>query len=113
MGKQSGIVYYDKVKAGIISRRWEGKTPIYEFEYLDEYFDNEQFPAIAFQFPKTQKKYISDHLWGFFDGMLAEGNHKKIQCLKLKIDEKDQFTRLLKTTAYEIIGMVNVVEIEE
>ena len=32
-----------------------------------------------------------------FSGMLAEGSLKDLQCLMLRIDPNDEFTRLLKT----------------
>ncbi len=47
----------------------------------------------------------------FSTGMLAEGINKDIQCRLLKIDEKDDFTRLLKTAGDDGIGAIAVKEI--
>jgi len=49
----------------------------------------------------------------FFYGMLAEGINKDIQCRLLKIDEEDDFTRLIKTAGEDTIGAITVKELTE
>jgi len=47
-------------------------------------------------------------LFSFFSGLLSEGINKDIQCRLLKIDENDDFTRLLKTAGEDTIGAITV-----
>jgi HipA-like protein len=49
----------------------------------------------------------------FFSGLLSEGINKDIQCRLLKIDESDDFTRLIKTAGEDTIGAITVKEISE
>ncbi|MBW6488067.1 HipA N-terminal domain-containing protein [Sulfurimonas sp.] len=49
-------------------------------------------------------------LFPFFFNLLSEGNLKSMQCRELKIDEDDNFTRLLKTTQENTIGAITVEE---
>ena len=82
----------------------------FQFEYHADYLQL-NFPAISFSFPKTDKPYFSEKLFPFFSGLLAEGTNKMIQCRTLKIDENDDFTRLLKTANTETIGAITVREL--
>jgi HipA-like protein len=61
--------------------------------------------------PKTQQTWQSPVLFAFFAGLLAEGINKDIQCRLLRIDEEDDFTRLLKTAGGDTIGSITVKEI--
>lgn len=104
-----GAVYNNDVLAGYL----EKKAPDdYRFTYADQYFSNPSLPAISLTLPKIQKEYKSQVLFSFFTGMLAEGINKEIQCRLLKIDEEDDFTRLLKTAGDDTIGAITVKEIE-
>lgn len=105
-----GIVYINGVRAGMLQRTGEGN---YLFRYADDYFKNEAMPAISLTLPKKKQEYQSSMLFPFFYGLLAEGVNKDIQCRLLKIDEEDDFTRLLKTAGEDTIGAVTVKEAEE
>ncbi len=105
-----GIVYINGVRAGTLQRTVEG---IYLFRYEDDYFKNETMPAISLTLPKSNQEYLSPMLFSFFYGLLAEGVNKDIQCRLLKIDEEDDFTRLLKTAGEDTIGAITVKETEE
>jgi serine/threonine-protein kinase HipA len=83
------------------------------FTYSDDYFANRDKPAISLSFPKMQKQYEANELFPFFYGMLAEGINKDIQCRLLKIDEDDDFTRLIKTAGEDTIGAITVKELTE
>lgn len=101
-------IYNNDTLAGTL----EKKAPDdYRFKYDDEYLSNSNFPAISLTLPKSEKEYVSTVLFSFFTGMLAEGINKDIQCRLLKIDEKDDFTRLLKTAGNDSIGAITVKEI--
>jgi HipA-like protein len=99
-------IYYLDILAGILTRTEQG----FSFEYQPDYLQS-NFPAISFSFPKTNKPYFSEKLFPFFSGLLAEGTNKTIQCRTLKIDENDDFTRLLKTANTETIGAITVREL--
>ncbi len=101
-------VYYNAVLAGFLEKKGPAS---YMFTYTDEYFAKGNMPAISLSLPKTQKQYESKELFPFFYGMLAEGMNKDIQCRLLKIDEGDDFTRLIKTAGEDTIGAITVKEI--
>ncbi|MDZ4795127.1 MAG: HipA N-terminal domain-containing protein [Bacteroidota bacterium] len=103
-------VYYNGVIAGILEKK---DASTYVFTYTDEYFASQGMPAISLSFSKTAKQYESRELFPFFYGMLAEGINKDIQCRLLKIDENDDFTRLIRTAGEDTIGAITVKELTE
>jgi len=108
MTERKANVYYNGELAGILVKT----THEYYFIYSDKYFYDKNKPAISISFPKTQKEYKSNYLFPFFFGLLTEGVNKKIQCKNLKIDEKDYFTRLIKTAHTDTIGAITIKEIK-
>lgn len=101
-------VFNNGVLAGFLEKKDPGT---YVFTYADDYFADRDKPAISLSFPKTQKEYTAISLFPFFYGMLAEGINKDIQCRLLKIDEEDDFTRLIKTAGEDTIGAITVKEL--
>lgn len=101
-----GDVYYNTIRAGTI----EYSQGRYVFTYDSAYLDDDSLPSISLTLPKREEPYVSDILFPFFFGLLAEGTTKEIQCRTLKIDEHDHFTRLLKTASSDTIGPVSVRE---
>ncbi len=99
-------VYYNHILAGYLEK--SGSS--YFFEYTSNYLTS-ALPAISFSFPKQTKVFESSSLFPFFSGLLSEGINKEIQCKSLQIDEKDEFTRLLKTAQNDTIGAITVREI--
>jgi HipA-like protein len=97
-------VYNNKILAGTLEKTKDG----YTFTYTDEYYNKDSNPAISLSFPKNQKQHHSPFMFPFFSGLLAEGLNKQIQCRTLKIDEQDDFTRLIKTAATETIGAITL-----
>jgi len=106
MSEQKAIVYYNDVIAGYLSKA-NGK---YVFTYDENYLNDDKHPSISLSLPKRTEAYQSDKLFAFFYGLLAEGDNKEIQCRKLKIDERDHFTRLIKTATENTIGAITVKE---
>jgi len=101
-------IYNNDTLAGIL----EKKAPDdYRFIYDDAYLANPALPAISLTLPKSKKRYVNPVLFSLFAGLLAEGINKDIQCRLLKIDENDDFTRLLKTAGNDSIGAITVKEI--
>ena len=99
-----GIVYNNSIIAGII----EKDANVYIFRYDDAYLNNNDTPPVSLTLPKTQQEYRSTVLFPFFYGLLSEGINKDIQCRLYKIDENDDFTRLLLTARYDTIGAITV-----
>lgn len=83
----------------------------YTFQYSQAYLDDPQAKNISVNFPLQIEEFKSPYLFAFFFNMLSEGNVKKAQCRNMKIDEDDNFTRLLKTAKYDVIGSITVEEI--
>ncbi len=103
-------IYNNGVLAGILEKK--GPTE-YSFVCDTVYWEETSLPAISLTFPKKRQTYESQTLFSFFAGLLAEGINKEIQCRLLKIDEQDDFTRLLKTAGEDTIGAITVKEIQE
>ena len=101
-------VFCRGVFAGTLTKRAEG---LYCFAYAPEYLNAPHCPAISVTFPKQATPFVSPVLFPFFFGLLAEGEEQALQCRVLKIDERDHFTRLVKTCAVETIGGVTVKEV--
>ena len=102
-------VYNNEILAGILEKNTSG---IFSFIYDEQYLNNSEFPSISLTLPKKQKEFSSSQLFPFFFGLLAEGVNKNIQCRLLKIDEKDDFTRLLNTATNETIGAITIKKME-
>ncbi|MEN9597736.1 MAG: hypothetical protein RL596_47 [Bacteroidota bacterium] len=100
-----GGVYINGELAGVLER---DSSRLYVFTYDEGYFINKQKPAISLTLPKSQKIYKSEYLFSFFQGLLSEGINKDIQCRLLKIDENDDFSRLLITTGEDAIGAITI-----
>jgi len=105
-----GVVYCNEVQAGILEKNISGE---YVFTYDDNYFENSAYPPISLTLPKTKVVYKSAVLFPFFFGLLSEGVNKEIQCRLLKIDENDDFGRLLLTTGEDTIGAITIKKLDE
>ena len=101
-------VFFNDQLAGILEKRDSG----YYFKYDKKYLSNSKTRSISLSLPKNKKSFHSKQLFSFFHGLLTEGFTTKIQARKLKIDEKDYFTRLIKTANIDTIGSVTIEEIE-
>ena len=104
---RSGKVYRHGVLAGRIEDRPDGG---YRFTYDAGYLASDAAKPVSLTLPLRRAPFESSTLFPFFYGLLAEGILKDTQCRKLKLDENDHFGRLLKTTDYDTIGAVTVVE---
>lgn len=100
-------VYYNAILAGYLFEN-NGK---YFFKYNEQYLLDNKYPAISLNFPKSKEVFISKHLFPFFFGLLSEGDNKKIQYAKLKINDNDYFELLLKTSNYDTAGGITVKEL--
>jgi len=101
---RKGLVQVRGRDAGTLEEKEDG----FRFQYLDSYLADGNAPAVSLTLPRRSKAYESPHLFPFFFGLLAEGSMKAEQCMRLKLDEKDAFGRLLLTAGSDTIGAVTV-----
>lgn len=106
--RQAQVLYKNAV-AGILSQLDDAS---FVFRYSDEWFQNENKPAISLTLAKKQQEYKAEFLFSFFYNMLPEGSNKKVVCYNLRIDEKDHFGLLLRAAKYDTIGAVRLEKIE-
>lgn len=97
-------VFQNQDLAGILEKNAEG----YFFTYDSAYLQNSDTPPISLMMPKRAEPYHSPILFPYFFNMLPEGFNKKGICWRLKIDENDYFTLLLKVAHTETIGAITV-----
>lgn len=102
-----GTVYFRDRVAGELKED-AGYTLTYDRDYLRD----PDAPAISARLPKREAPYHSPYLFPFFAGLLAEGENKEMQCRYLKLDEDDDFGRLLATSRNDCIGAFYVKEAE-
>jgi serine/threonine-protein kinase HipA len=103
-------VYNNEVLAGYLEKI---APDDYRFTYAESYLADTTMPSISLTLPRSTAEHRNTVLFSFFTGLLAEGINKDIQCRLLKIDEDDDFTRLLKTASDDTIGAITIKEITE
>ncbi|MBW2257051.1 MAG: HipA N-terminal domain-containing protein [Deltaproteobacteria bacterium] len=104
-----GIVFDGGIRVGVLEEYEVG----YRFTYDRSYLHTLGARAVSLSLPLREQAYEAEHLFPFFSGLLAEGQNKALQCRLLRIDEADDFGRLLRTAHSNVIGSVTVVEVEE
>lgn len=105
---RKGTVYYRDRVAGELVEADGGYTLKYDRDYVHD----PDTPNISAILPKREEPYFSPQLFPFFAGLLAEGENKELQCRYLKLDEDDEFGRLLATSQNDCIGAFYVKEAE-
>lgn len=80
----------------------------YTFTYNEVWYTDPEKPALSLTLPKTNRDYISDHLFPFFFNMLSEGANLKLQARQFQIDEDDFFSLLLLTANSDTIGAITI-----
>ena len=94
-------VNYQGRLAGLLSETENG----YRFVYDQNYLQNGQ--PISVSLPLRSEPYESEKLFSFFEGLLPEGWYLDIVRATEKIDNKDSFGLLIKTTG-DTIGAVTI-----
>jgi HipA-like protein len=105
-------VYFNGIHAGIIEESGDMALKGYLFTYDRKYLADSKNPPVSLTLPKREEPYSSKTLFPFFYGLLAEGRMKELQCRILKIDENDQFGRLINTLEEDCIGPVTIRNVE-
>lgn len=98
-------VYRNEIPAGTLT---EINQHEYVFRYDDGYFLDAGQPAVSLTLPKSHQEYKSEFLFPVFFNMLSEGVNRQLQCLHLRIDEKDHFGLLVATAQNDTIGAITV-----
>lgn len=98
-------VFRNKELAGVLT---EDDQRNYTFTYTNEWFADQEKPAVSLTLPKTQKEFKSGILFPFFFNMLSEGVNRKLQSRTLRMDEKDHFGLLLATAQDDTIGAITI-----
>ena len=83
----------------------------YIFTYQDTFLNDKNTTPISLTLPKQKEPFVLDFLHPFFSGLLAEGSLKELQCKKLRIDETDEFKRLIHTAKDDTIGSITIGDI--
>jgi len=102
---RKAAVYLRDEYAGVLT---EVSRKEYVFRYDDDYFVNQNKPAISLTMSKAQQEYRSEHLFPFFFNMLSEGSNRTAQSRLLHIDENDHFGIMLATAQKDVPGAVTV-----
>lgn len=105
---RKGIVYIDELVCGYIVQNDDN---YFIFEYTDEWINDEKSKSVSLTLPKTKKRYESNILFPFFDGLIPEGYLLEVAIKKFNIHPNDRMALLLKTCANPI-GNVSVKEID-
>ena len=98
-------VYYNDIKAGILTEENPGKN--YTFTYDDDYLATDN-PPVSLTISKKIKEYHSPYLFPFFSNMLPEGRNREVYCRLFKLDADDEFGLLLNLADGDFIGAVNI-----
>ena len=106
--RKAKILYKD-LFAGILTETDDGE---YIFEYDKDYIKNYPKQFISFSMPVSEKKYIENKLFPFFDGLIPEGWLLDIATKNWKINANDRMGLLL-SCCRSCIGAVSVEPINE
>jgi serine/threonine-protein kinase HipA len=99
-----GLVYFQDMLAGHIAETEDG----YEFAYDKVYLVNKAAKAVSLTLPLSGKKYTSNVLFVFFDGLIPEGWLLNLAIDHWKVKSNDRF-ELLLLTCRDTIGAVTII----
>lgn len=102
-------VLYNNIHAGFLIETDEGE---YIFQYDTKYLEKYPSQFITFTMPVSGKKYISDRLFSFFEGLIPEGWLLDVALKNWKINPNDRMGLLL-ACCQNCIGAVSILPIVE
>ena len=106
---RSAEIYYKDVLAGILTETNEGQ---YTFQYEKKYVVKYPNQLITFSMPISEKKYVDNRLFPFFEGLIPEGWLLDIASKNWGINSNDRMG-LLMACCRNCIGAVSVKPIQE
>lgn len=101
---RKGKVLYKDQLAGIITETNDGE---YVFQYDTQYVQNHPNDFITFTMPVTEKPYVNNRLFPFFEGLIPEGWLLDIASQNWKLNKNDRMGLLL-ACCQNCIGAVSV-----
>ena len=101
---RQAIIKYDSVNAGILT---ESDTGEYVFTYNSDYINNHPNQHITFNMHVSNRTYINQRLFPFFDGLIPEGWLLNIAAESWRINKNDRMG-LLMVCCQNAIGAVSV-----
>lgn len=103
--KKAKVYMYDKL-TGTLTEDENG----FHFEYDQSYLKLDNAEPISLTLPLTDKEYVSNVMFSFFDGLIPEGWLLDIAQKNWKLNPRDRMEILLKT-CHDCIGAVSIEEI--
>ena len=100
---KQAIVYWKRLKAGILTESDEG----YCFVYDKDYLTMPEAQGISLTMPLREEPFQSNMLHPFFDGLIPEGWLLDIAQKNWKIDSRDRMA-LLPACCRDYIGAVSI-----
>jgi serine/threonine-protein kinase HipA len=94
-------VYFKNQLAGYLERTGDDR---FIFEYVDHYLG----PAISYSLPKETKRFESDELFAFFDGLIPEGWLLNLASQELRLNPLQDRFELLSLLCHDTIGAVHI-----
>lgn len=99
-------VYYKNDLAGILTETDSG----YEFCYTKDYLERKEVEPVSLTLPLSDKPYVSNVLFPFFDGLIPEGWLLDVALRNTDISYLDRMSLLL-LCCKDCIGAVSVVPV--
>lgn len=103
---KKGYVFYDNLLCGSIMQTDDN---LFVFEYTDSWFNDKNTKPVSLTLTKRQKRYESNILFPFFDGLIPEGYLLEVALKIYNISLNDRMSLLLKT-CHNPIGIISVRE---
>jgi len=101
---RSALVYRNALLAGVLTEDENG----YAFTYHDAYLQSDELP-VSLTLPLSDRPFLSNVLFPFFDGLIPEGWLLDIAQQNWKLNERDRFGLLL-ACCQDAIGAVSVIK---
>ncbi|MCF8235934.1 MAG: HipA N-terminal domain-containing protein [Bacteroidales bacterium] len=101
---RQGKVYYKDHLAGVITETDEGE---YVFQYDEQYVIEHPNEFITFTMPVTNKPYVDNRLFPFFEGLIPEGWLLDIASANWRINKNDRMGLLL-ACCRNCVGAVSI-----
>ena len=101
---RSALVYRNALLAGVLTEDENG----YAFTYDDAYLQSNELP-VSLTLPLSERPFLSNVLFPFFDGLIPEGWLLDIAQQNWKLNERDRFGLLL-ACCQDAIGAVSVIK---
>lgn len=86
----------------------EVNTPVYHFQYRDDYFADAPMPPVSVKINNKQQTYPSPVPLPLFCNILPEEANRKALCIWAKVDNQDLFGILTAQRTTDFISNVSI-----